>query len=496
MLNHNEPFLQEYEQHYTPDIIKDNISATNSKRILPKRSSGKCKSCDCLFRSEYNQFKGDLTVLDDIFIYKYSQNGLEIPQEELEYYYQKSTDQFQSTFLHKFIHNVYGKVILVIYNNFLAIYESETNIRSERTIKYRNRIEGAKYSQAVLKNQKGSLLQVFSLDTCYISLKEPYQTKENLYCLHIYEYNGEENIFLCDSEVAAKDFIKELMIYGIGIDYFKYYRNIKMLEHYDDFNVYQAVDCDLKMQKCSKVFSKSKLVEADILAIMKEVFILKRIKNIDGLNQLIIKFHKVFETNGSFISVFTDFSDTIDVEEYMQQEGCTIGTILTLWSEILLALQLMKNYDIYLTSDFNFSFFRLKKISDEKYRLIVIDLRYFEEINKKSIDSYEMTQLYSVKSIAVKFENSIQLIEPYSDYSKFKRKFTDICFKVTTGKYENFEKIVKKFWNIRTLNRFKRKKDRRSGGRVALFNALVPENLIDESYIKEDIDDNNPSLSQ
>ena len=124
---------------------------------------------------------------------------------------------------------------------------------------------------------------------------------------------------------------------------------------------------------------------------MKEVFILKRIKNIDGLNQLIIKFHKVFETNGSFISVFTDFSDTIDVEEYMQQEGCTIGTILTLWSEILLALQLMKNYDIYLTSDFNFSFFRLKKISDEKYRLIVIDLRYFEEINKKSIDSYEMT---------------------------------------------------------------------------------------------------------
>lgn len=133
-------------------------------------------------------------------------------------------------------------------------------------------------SKGVLKTTKKDLLHLFSLETCFLSLKDPSLVKEYKSCIEIWEPSGEENSFFTKDHKNAKKLYDILMSYGIGRNYIKYLRNIQIVDHYEKFNIYLAYECDFKRKKYLKLYSKTKLTEIDTINIIKEVFLFKYTK--------------------------------------------------------------------------------------------------------------------------------------------------------------------------------------------------------------------------
>jgi hypothetical protein len=77
-------------------------------------------------------------------------------------------------------------------------------------------------------------------------LKDPSQMNEYKSCIEIWEPSGEENSFFTKDHKKAKKLYDMLMSYGIGTNYFKYFRNIQMVDHYEKFNIYLTHKCDFK----------------------------------------------------------------------------------------------------------------------------------------------------------------------------------------------------------------------------------------------------------
>ena len=195
----------------------------------------------------------------------------------------KGPTPYYATYEHKLGYNEFRKVILGIHDRFLAIYSQKQTSRSQQAIAEclecdKDQDVNQEVSQGALLTTKKDLLHLFSLETCYLSLKDPSQVKEHKSCIEIWEPSGEENSFFTKDHKKAKKLYDMLMSYGIGTNYFKYFRNVQMVDHYEKFNIYLAHECDFKRKKYVKLYSKTKLTDMDTINIIKEVFLFKNAK--------------------------------------------------------------------------------------------------------------------------------------------------------------------------------------------------------------------------
>lgn len=366
-------------------------------------------------------------------------NNLIITEEEF-YYLLENTKPFYALFEYKLNYNQFIKVVIGMQDRFFAIYATTYYSHSEKEIN--EKVKNKAISQAKLMTMKNELLSIFSLETCYFSLKDAFNVKENMFCIEICEPDGEENNFFTEDSKKAKNVYDYLMKFGIGTDYFKYYRNYKMIDHYERFNIHLVHDFELQKEKFIKSYTKTKLSESETISIIKELLLFKKVK-ILNLLEITINFHEIYETNGSFILVFDEFLSDMNIQMYYQKEGYTINSVAVLWIEVLMTLEILRRNNIYLIDIFNFDLFRIKdKSKSLGYRATLIDFTKFEEINYESLDAYQVLLYETVKEMAVKFKLSFYTYVNEPEYRKKKKRISMICFKLSIGNYKNFEELI------------------------------------------------------
>ena len=136
----------------------------------------------------------------------------------------------------------------------------------------------------------------------------------------------------------------------------------------------------------------------------------------------------------------------MNLNSYYLEDGHSIDSVVILWIETLMTLELLRRNNIYLVELYSFDIFRYKhRESTSNNRAIIIDLTKFEEIDPDRLDLYKVVLYESVKEMAVKFKSSFY-IPDYPEYKlEYKRKKKEIsvvCFKLGIGNYTNLPEVI------------------------------------------------------
>jgi hypothetical protein len=110
------------------------------------------------------------------------------------------------------------------------------------------------------------------------------------------------------------------------------------------------------------------------------------------------------------VSIYEDFSNLMNLKTYYLEDGRSIDSVVILWIETLMTLELLRRNNIHLIELFSFDIFRYKqRESTSNNRAIIIDLTKFEEIDPDRLDLYKIVLYESVKEMTVKFKSSFYI---------------------------------------------------------------------------------------
>jgi hypothetical protein len=111
------------------------------------------------------------------------------------------------------------------------------------------------------------------------------------------------------------------------------------------------------------------------------------------------------------VSIYEDFSNLMNLKTYYLEDGHSIESVVILWIETLMTLELLRRNNIYLVELLSFDIFWYKhRESTSNNPAIIIDLTKFEEIDPYRLDLYKVVLYESVKEMTLKFKSSFNIL--------------------------------------------------------------------------------------